>query len=52
MPWHVANDPKVSCPARVVQMKDGIIPVMTGAEELGKWPKFENMSINRFRKEP
>jgi hypothetical protein len=44
------NDPKVSYPARVVQLKDGIIPVMKGAEEFGKVAKVQNMSIKSFRK--
>jgi hypothetical protein len=39
MKWHVANDPNVSYPARVVQLKDCNIPVITAAEEFGKKAK-------------
>lgn len=51
MPWHVASNPQVSYPARVVQLKDDTLPVMTGAEEFGRVAKVHNMSIKRFRKE-
>jgi hypothetical protein len=50
-PWHVASNPQVSYPARVAQLKDDTLPVMTGAEEFGRAAKVHNMSIKRFRKE-
>jgi hypothetical protein len=48
----LASDPKVSYSARVVQLKDGTLYVLTGAEDFGKVAKVQNMSIKMFRKEP
>jgi hypothetical protein len=50
MPWHVAQDPKVSYPSREVHVKDGRIPVDTG-DSLGSEKKVQSMSVKSFRRD-
>jgi hypothetical protein len=50
MPWHVAQDPKVSYSEREVHVKDGKIPVDMGYS-LGSKPKVQSMSVKSFRRD-
>jgi hypothetical protein len=51
MPWHVASDPKVSYPAREVQLKDGVILMSAKRPKTAEVAKVHNTSIQSFRTE-